>query len=373
MHVGFVTPRYPPTEIGGGEISARLFAENIRQNPRVDDLSVLSFDGRGEETYNDVPIRRFGTPSSLLTEWQNLRAYTTLREVVSEFDLIHAYNMELNPAVGVATQRAGVPAVASLNSYHFFKQSLNNVEPDGLQRLYELVGYPTTGRFLRGYMKRIDAFLAASRAVKEIYQEHGFGGQRIKVVPIMTDPEFEPPVREPTDETCSLLYVGRLAPNKGVRHLIKAMAHLDSNYRLQVVGDGPERSALESRREQYGLEDRIEFTGRVPYDQVKSHYARADVFVHPGVWPEPFNRTLLEAMLSELPIVCTNIGGPPEAIPQSELLCEPGDPESLASAVQRAWANRNEIGVQNRSHVLESYTPETVVPDIVNLYEEVIS
>jgi starch synthase len=377
MHVCLVTPRYPPTAVGGGEISARIRAETLRTHPRVDELVVLSFDGTEEETHNGVPVRRLGNPDTLLTEWQNLRAYPTLRNAIAEFDIVHAYNMELHPAVGLASDRTDVPAVGSLNSYHFFKQAVNNVEPGTAERLYELFGYPTTGRILRRLIRRLDAFLVPSDAVKRIYEEHGFADQRIETVGNIADPEFEPAdsaagAETAPDDGCSLLYVGQLTSNKGVRHLIESLVHLDGEYHLRVVGDGPELSTLRAVASEHGVESRTEFVGRVPYEQVKSFYATADVFVHPGVWPEPFNRTLLEAMQSGLPAVCTDIGGPPEVIPQSELLCEPKNPESLADAIERACTDQDRFGTENREHVVGNYMPESIVPRIVELYEEVL-
>jgi len=120
------------------------------------------------------------------------------------------------------------------------------------------------------------------------------------------------------------------------------------------------------------LDDQITFTGQIPYEQIPREYARADVFVHPGVWPEPFGRTVLEAMQAGLPVVCTDVGGPADVVREAELRCEPGDPDGLAAKIEFAYSNRAEIGDRNRKYVVNTYSPSTVTARTVELYESVM-
>jgi len=74
--------------------------------------------------------------SPTLTEWQNAVAYRHLRDVVDEFDVVHAYNMEL-PGGGRTTDRTSAATVATLNSYHFLPKSVSNTSrgrPNGSTR-----------------------------------------------------------------------------------------------------------------------------------------------------------------------------------------------------------------------------------------------
>ncbi|WP_271969001.1 glycosyltransferase, partial [Halorubrum ezzemoulense] len=147
----------------------------------------------------------------------------------------------------------------------------------------------------------------------------------------MLDTSFDVP--EHTSENpngTQLLYVGYLRDSKGVRYLVDAMGHLPQSFELTIVGDGPELNTLRDRAGESSAADRITLTGSVPYEDVTHAYTSADVFVHPGVWPEPFGRTILEAMQAGLPVVATNVGGPADTVPQQELLCDPADPVGLA-------------------------------------------
>ncbi|MEF8802092.1 MAG: glycosyltransferase family 4 protein [Halolamina sp.] len=374
MNVAIVTPRYPPVSTGGGERSAKLLAENLAETERIDSVTVLPFDGDGTNKTNGVLVDRQGTVSSTVTEWQNLRVWPILRSRLSEFDIVHSYNMELHPVVGTITNQQDIPSVATLNSYQFFPSSVSNTTPNPAERMYELVGHPTTGRVLRHYMKRIDVFVALSKAIQRIYEQNGFADCRFEHVPNMIDPTFEVPVETSTHgETYRLLYVGSLAENKGVSYLIRAVSQLPERYSLQIVGDGPERPDLTTLASELNVTDRIEFSGRIPYDKIDQVYADADAFVHPGIWPEPLNRTLLEAMQAGLPVVCTDIGGPPEAIPVSDQLCEPADPDSLAAAISRISETETDLGRLNREHVNSSYQPDQIISRMINVYESLIA
>jgi starch synthase len=209
--------------------------------------------------------------------------------------------------------------------------------------------------------------------VERVYREHGFADADYEVVPNMLDPSFEAPEQTAGDsERTRLLYVGYLRDSKGVRYLIDAMDHLSSAFELTIVGGGPQKEALERRAAASDANDRIELTGEIPYDRVTGAYADADVFVHPGVWPEPFGRTILEAMQAGLPVVATNVGGPAETVPQDELLCAPGDPTALADAIKRAASRADEIGAANREFVDDQYHPDAVVPQFEAAYERVL-
>jgi glycosyltransferase involved in cell wall biosynthesis len=376
MHVGIVTPRYPPTASGGGEVSVRMLAEHLDRGERVDSVAVLSFDGQGRERHNGVEVRRLADVSPTITELQNLRAYPHIRSQIDEFDIVHAYNMELHPAVGALGRSRGVATVGTLNSYHFFPKSVANATPGTLERAYELVGHPTTNRVLQHYLKRIDTFVAISEAVRSVYRGRGYDDVPIEVVPNMLDPSFDASfeaaartVDADGDAGFTVLYVGELSERKGVAYLVRALEHLPESYELRVVGDGPRRQALE--RLAAPLSDRVTFTGQVPYDEVTSQYARADVFIHPGVWPEPFGRTVLEAMQAGLPVVCTDVGGPADIVPQPDLRCPPRDPEALAAAVERARDRGTRVGERNREHAHREYAPDTVVSRIVDVYRRV--
>ncbi|MBX0323116.1 glycosyltransferase family 4 protein [Halomicroarcula sp. F13] len=371
MRVGIVTPRYPPNVEGGGERSAQLLAEQLAVHAAVDAVTVFSFDGETVERRNGIEIQRLCRASSIVTEWQNLKAGYHLKDQLSEVDVLHAYNMELHPIVGLLGLGNVDATVATLNSYHFLPKSVSNTDPGPLERLYELIGHPTTGRLMLQAMSRIDAFVAISTAVRDIYAAHGVPPDRIRVVPNMLDPEFTVPDRE-SGAGKSLLYVGEISHRKGVGDLVRALAELPADYSLRIVGDGPAMDEVRELTESLGLTDRTMLTGHVDYDELTTEYATADVFVHPGVWPEPFGRTVLEAMQAGLPVVCTDVGGPSDIVQDEALKCPPGEPDALANAISTA-VEMEGVGERNRTFANETYAPAKVTANIVALYEELLA
>jgi glycosyltransferase involved in cell wall biosynthesis len=370
--LGLLTPRYPPTRAGGGEQSVQLLAEQLAQSDRIGEITVFSFDGTETSTVGGVTIRRLEDVSSRVTELQNVAALRRIRRWTGSVNLIHAYNMELNPLVGYLSARDAILSVATLNSYHFLRAQKVNRVPDRLERLYELVGYPTTGRILRYYQRQTDQFVAISDAIKRIYTDHGLPADRITTVPNMYDPAFEPPPLTEASDPYSLIYVGELTRKKGVHVLLRAMAQLPAAYQLRIVGTGPHEAEFRTLARELDLTDRVEFTGRIPYEQIGASYADASLFVHPGIIPEAFGRTIIEAMQSGLPVVCTDVGGPPDIVLDSALVCASNSAEALAAAILQADSVDREPAAY-REYVEENFAPQRVTEQMIDVYETVVS
>jgi glycosyltransferase involved in cell wall biosynthesis len=132
-------------------------------------------------------------------------------------------------------------------------------------------------------------------------------------------------------------FVGSLKPWHGVARLVQAMRNLPVDFRLLVVGEGPERQALELLSQKIGLGVRARFTGGVPHAQVPSFLAAMDMGVAPfelvpGFYFSPLK--VVEYMAAGLPVVATRQGDLMELVADGGLLVEPGDVEGLRAALQ---------------------------------------
>ena len=159
---------------------------------------------------------------------------------------------------------------------------------------------------------------------------------RLHVVHCGVDPEsFTPsPVRP---GGANLLFVGRLTSVKGIPILLQAIARLRARFpdvRLDIIGDGPERSKLEAQARMLGVADRAMFHGYRSQAQLREQLARTDAFVMSS-FAEGVPVVLMEAMAAGVPVVATRIGGIPELVEHGEcgLLVPPGDPAALADAL----------------------------------------
>jgi glycosyltransferase involved in cell wall biosynthesis len=113
-----------------------------------------------------------------------------------------------------------------------------------------------------------------------------------------------------------LVTVGRLVPVKGQALLVDVAERLRArgiDAEVTIVGDGPERGALEAAIREHDLEERVRLTGAVGQDRVPGYLARSDVFVLPS-FAEGVPVSAMEAMAAGLPVVASRVTGVPELI-----------------------------------------------------------
>ena len=163
---------------------------------------------------------------------------------------------------------------------------------------------------------------------------------RLHIVHCAVDPDR---YTEGSRDGRSLLFVGRLSAAKGVPVLIDAMARLGRSHpetRLTLIGDGPDRAALEARAAEAGLSDRVAFAGYRDEHGVAEALAGTDIFVLPS-FAEGLPVVLMEALAARCAVVTTRIAGIPELVRDGEtgLVVPPGEAEALAQALARLLDN----------------------------------
>jgi glycogen(starch) synthase len=190
-----------------------------------------------------------------------------------------------------------------------------------------------------------EAVLVITPRLRRLLLSDGVEENRLHLIPPGVNPSlFEGPFEDPFTDVGKprVLFVGRLAPQKGVRTLVAAAALLeDPSAQVLLVGDGPERPALERKAERISVGDCVRFLGFFAHYRLPAAMAHADVLVLPSVYEE-LGTVLLEAMWAGLPIVASRTGGIPDVIEDgvNGLLVPPGEPEALARAIDRVLADR---------------------------------
>ena len=177
-----------------------------------------------------------------------------------------------------------------------------------------------------------------------------------------------------------LLFVGRLASNKGLLDLVEAFAALcrgDPAARLVLVGeDGGMGKSVDDRTASLGLSGRVVRLGHVADDALlASAYRDARATVLPSEY-EAFGLVLLESLAQGTPVVASRVGGIPEVVEdgRSGLLVPPRDPAALAGALERLWSNPElgrRLGEFGRTEVVPRYTWEVAADRIDRLYRVV--
>jgi len=172
-------------------------------------------------------------------------------------------------------------------------------------------------------------------------------------------------------------WVGRLAPEKGLIHLIRAVARLRQEMPevlTLLAGEGDLRGALESEIRSLGLKSQVLFLGA--RSDVPALMRLFDVFALPSL-REGMPLVLLEAMAASVPIVATSVGGNPEVVRHGAtgLLVPPADPDALAAALRRVLSSkelRSEYAAEASRVFEERFTLRRTISSYQTIYEELL-
>jgi glycosyltransferase involved in cell wall biosynthesis len=199
----------------------------------------------------------------------------------------------------------------------------------------------------RALLTQAESLIVVSTALRERAIASGAVPERITLIPNGADLESfggggGPDVRARLGLGPEIVvgFVGSLKPWHGVGRLVEAMSGLPPGYCLLVVGEGPERVALEQLSTEVGL--RAIFTGDVPHLEVPGFLDAMDIGVAPfepmpGFYFSPLK--VVEYMAAGLPVVATRQGDLPELLADSGLLVQPGDVAGLRAALLRLGAD----------------------------------
>jgi colanic acid/amylovoran biosynthesis glycosyltransferase len=155
-----------------------------------------------------------------------------------------------------------------------------------------------------------------------------------------------------------VLYVGRLAPAKGLPVLLDAIARL-SDVTLTIAGDGPERAFLQDKARRLGIVERVTFLGYQSQKQVRALLQHVDVFAMTS-FVEGIPVVLMEAMAAGIPVVATYISGIPELVRngQNGFLVPPSDANATVSAIRRLTDDadlRNQFAIAGRETIEQEF------------------
>lgn len=321
MRILHVSDAFLPKQ-GGIEVQVRDLA--VRQREAGHDVEVLTCappagaSTRGAwsvgphprtdpATVEDVPVHRVGIP------WAHVRAsnaavHAMLRDRAP--DVLHVHLSVLSPLSILAVRaaaRQGVPVVVTLHSLWWWATSLYEIA-------HRINGW---GRW-RVHWTAVSEL--AADPLRGIVRRHA----EVAVLPNGVDPSawvVEPVERDPTEVV--VVSVMRLALRKRPRALLGAVRdardQLGRHVRLRVVlvGDGPQRRAVERRVRRYGLEDVVELPGRLEHDAIRELYRRADLYIAPATL-ESFGIAALEARCAGLPVIARRQTGIADFIQHGE-------------------------------------------------------
>lgn len=171
------------------------------------------------------------------------------------------------------------------------------------------------------------------------------------------------------DSTVVVCWIGSLSAEKDPLTAVQALRRLPAAH-LLLAGSGPLRSEVERAAEEASVRGRITMLGEV--DDVRSVLAAADVLVLTSV-TEGQPAVLIEAGLSQVPVVATHVGGVPEIVRDGRtgVLVDPRDAAAVAAGIERAAADGPALGEQARAHC-QRFAMERVAEDWERLLRSVV-
>jgi len=172
-----------------------------------------------------------------------------------------------------------------------------------------------------------------------------------------------------------LLFVGGLTPVKGMPDLLAALKILNQSrrdWRLDVVGDGPQRNEYMALAVSLGLSDQVSFHGFQPKSVIAAFMRHANFLVLPSLW-ENSPCVVIEAMASGLPVIASRVGGISEVVTEDVgILTPPNDPALLAAALAKALQQPDRFERRRLASMAKRYAPAVVGREIDAVYRNVL-
>ncbi len=374
------------------ESECRMLEEAGHKVVRYEKANADIHDGGGLAAKISLAVR---------TVW-NQRTFREVRELIrrEKPDVVHCHNTFplISPSIYYAAAREGVPVVQTLHNYRLTclngylyrggricESCLGRSPLRGVcRRCYRgsFLQSATTSamllvhRALGTWRRKVTRYIALTEFAREKFIQAGLPADKIVVkpnaflpvrpaetglksqvaclmspyaglAPQILDRSFDK--RRATSEgapAVSVVYLGRLSPEKGVDVLLRAWALLSNgasldSCTLSVIGSGPEEDALRTLASSLGIASSVRFLGSLSREKALFELASSDLLVFPSLWYETFGLTILEAASQGVPALVTNIGS------QSLLVNDnvtgrffpAGDPAALAAAIRSLLAD----------------------------------
>lgn len=379
MRILLVNYEYPP--LGGGAASATLHMARqwVSQGHEVCVLTSAFENLPRRETQDGVLIKRVRAVRKRASGSTPLEMATfVLGGLVRMPLLLRRWQPDV-ACLMFAVPCGPMGLITKVTSRLPYVVSLRGMDVPGFAAPDVVPYHRWIGPIVRLVLRHADGIVAISTGLKAL-AEPLVPGASIQVIPNGIDRTAFYPAAEPLPPSpLRLLFVGRLAKQKAVSVLLEAVTLLHRSgldLHLTIVGDGPERLALEHVVAKEGLQTIVEFAGWQGRPQIPGFYRGAHIFVLPS-YVESLGQVILEAMASGLPVVTTHTSNMANLIQHGKngLLVPAGNSRALADAIERIA--RDEELRQRMSNESEKesqkHSWEAVAAQYIELFGAVLS
>ena len=387
MKILMLTWEYPPRVVGG--IARVVYDLSHRLIKDGHEVTVVTYR-EGETPYfeDDKGVKVYRVDNYMINpnnfiDWimqLNFNMVTKVNQLIAEegaFDVIHAHDWLVANAAKTIKNSYNIPIVATI---HATEAGRNSGIHDETQRYindtewmltYEATEVIVNSNYMKGEIQRLFGLpFEKINVVANGVNLNKFSGME-------RDYNFRR--RYAMDNEKIILFMGRLVYEKGIQHLIAAMPKVLAGYhdaKLVIAGRGGMLDELRAEADALGLGDKVYFAGYMNGKDVEKMYKAADISVFPSTY-EPFGIVALEAMLSENPVVVSDIGGLNEIVQHKEngMKTYCGNPNSIADAILELLYDHKlcaEITKKAKNKVRNEYNWSKISQDTHFVYQKAI-
>lgn len=371
---------------GGEDESVRQEIELLKKHGHQ--IAVLEADNRA--------LGRSGALLAGICGAWNPASYFRARRIIRAFrpDVASVHNIvpQLSPSIYSAAHAEKVPVVQTLHNFRLLcpaaTMSRNGRVCEtcrgrtfawlgvaygcyrGSRLATAAVAWTSAAHTLAGtWRRRIRLYIALTEFARRQFVSHGLPAGRIVVKPNFL---LEDAGRGAGGE--NILFVGRLAPEKGIETLLKASRLLGSGVPLQILGDGPMRADVERHSREFA---NVQWLGWKSTGEVLALMQRSRLLVMPSLWYEGLPRTVIEAFATGLPVFASALGSLAELVDDGRTgrLFRPGDPEDLAAKIEWALSHPAELDAMRaaaRAEYEAKYTAERNYGLLMDIFRRAI-
>jgi glycosyltransferase involved in cell wall biosynthesis len=300
---------------------------------------------------------------------------------ILKLDVIHSHHpILLGQVAANKAEEQNLPLVFTFHTQYREYTRYFPVSQEALQkRLKE-----TVENWLRDYMRRCQHIVVPSRSMGDILVgEYGLQSH-YTIIPTGIDlspfqnfdgKSLRARMGWGTDHI--MVSVGRLAPEKNWPTLLQAAGLVMQRYpdfRAVIIGDGPERQALQDFCSQAGIADKVEFTGKVPFSKIPQYLCAADFFGFAST-AETQGLVTLEALAAGLPVIAVEASGTRDILQHDRQgFLVPDEPDAFAGAVcqlieNEALAARFQAAALERA---QAFDAKRLTKKLLDVYEQAI-
>ena len=303
LHVLLICPEWPPA-LGGAGVMGRGLMRAMQTRGRVRITALVGGNGRGAGVIgvggtNGGPHRWY---SLIFFCW---RAFWAARRICrhQKVDVVQAIS---GLPSGLVAAMLGRPFVVSLVGS----------DVPGHNPCYRLFDRLISGWLSPLVWRRAARVVANSQELLALARRACPAGAHIECIAGGVDLPPQSAEKRPS-EALRIGFVGRLARVKNLPLLLRACARLGGNWRLKIVGEGPERAPLERLARTLGIERRVHFMGAQSAAEVQRQLQQMDIFVLPSL-AEGMSNAALEAAAAGLPLLLSRVGGADQLVAEGK-------------------------------------------------------